>query len=418
MKKIIVIFLILFTSLINAQTTLIPDYDFELFLINQGFDFGAPDGSVLTADIDYIQYLDVSNQNINDLTGIEDFTSLINLNCSFNYLSSLDITQNTNLINLNCMSNNITNLDVTQNTALTHIYCATNQLVSLDVTQNSVLEILSCNGNSLTSLNITQNNSLTELSCGNNQLNALDVSLNIALTAISCGENPIMNINVSQNIALKNLTCNNNSLSSLDVTSNANLEVLSCFNNSLTNLDTTQCANLKTLWCNNNSISELYLTQNISLTNLKCENNQLGCLNIKNGNNSSMFNFKATNNVNLSCIEVDDASWATTNWTVASGHIDANSSFSLDCASNCNTLALDEYEYDSTHFLIYPNPTSKVLKISNLNSYEEYKIFDISGKEISNGNISNNENINIENLTNGVYFLKFKSGATKKFIKK
>lgn len=415
MKKILTICSIIFSCLINAQTTLIPDYDFEMFLINQGYDFGSPDGSVQTADIDYIQYLDISSQNIYDLTGIEDFTALINLDCSNNSLSSLDITQNTNLINLNCMLNNITDLDVTQNISLTHIYCASNQLTTINVTQNTGLEILSCGGNSLSSLNTTQNNSLIELSCENNQLNTLDVSLNIALTALSCGGNPIMNINVSQNTGLKNLTCNNNSLSSLDVTFNTNLEVLSCFDNSLTNLDTTQCASLKTIWCNNNSISELDLTQNISLTNLKCENNQLSCLNLKNGNNTLIYNFKATNNVNLSCIEVDDVAWSTTNWTVASGHIDPAASFSLDCSSNCNTLTLDEY--DSSPFLIYPNPSSDFIQVSNLNSPEDYKIFDILGKEILKGNISNNENISIKNLTNGIYILKFKDGATKRFIK-
>ena len=38
-----------------------------------------------------------------------------------------------------------------------------------------------------------------------------------------------------------------------------------------------------------------------------------------------------TNNPNLFCIDVDDASWADTNWTVANGNIDSWANFSTNC---------------------------------------------------------------------------------------
>jgi len=49
---------------------------------------------------------------------------------------------------------------------------------------------------------------------------------------------------------------------------------------------------------------------------------------VKNGNNTNFTLFKATNNPNLTCIEVDDATYSTTNWT----NIDSTTSFSENCS--------------------------------------------------------------------------------------
>jgi hypothetical protein len=41
----------------------------------------------------------------------------------------------------------------------------------------------------------------------------------------------------------------------------------------------------------------------------------------------------------------------------------------------------------------------------------------VLGKEVSSGIMIDNENINVENLTSGVYFLKLKNTNVLKFIK-
>lgn len=68
-------------------------------------------------------------------------------------------------------------------------------------------------------------------------------------------------------------------------------------------------------------------------------------------------------------------------------------------------------------FKIFPNPSSDFIHISGLNKTEEYKIIDIRGAEIKAGRISDTESINIQDLTIGLYFLKFENGNTIKFIK-
>ena len=110
---------ILWSIILQAQTTAIPDANFEQALIDLGIDSdGSINQSVATSDISGITTLNVSSRNINDLTGIEGFISLTILKCHNNQLTSLDVTQNTALRNLNCNTNQLTGLDVTQNTAL------------------------------------------------------------------------------------------------------------------------------------------------------------------------------------------------------------------------------------------------------------------------------------------------------------
>lgn len=64
-----------------------------------------------------------------------------------------------------------------------------------------------------------------------------------------------------------------------------------------------------------------------------------------------------------------------------------------------------------------PNPSSNAIKILGLNKTEKYTIYNVLGEKITNGIISDSETINIQNLTSGVYFLKFENSNTLKFIK-
>ncbi|MDG0972551.1 MAG: leucine-rich repeat domain-containing protein [Crocinitomicaceae bacterium] len=258
-----------------AQNVNIPDANFKAYLVGNSLINTNLDTEIQVSEANaFGGDIFCNGLNVSDLTGIEAFTALTYLRCFDNQLTSLDVTQNTALTYLDCYNNQLTSLDLTQNTALNYLYCHLNQLTSLDVSQNTDLTELFCSQNQLTSLDVTQNTALTGLFCDNNQLTSLDVSQNTALTY---------------------LRCNGNQLTSLDV------------------------------------------TQNTALTNLLCDNNQLICLNVKNGNNANFTIFSATVNPNLTCIEVDDVAYSTTNWT----NIDPQTSFSTACANPC-ALGLNE----------------------------------------------------------------------------
>lgn len=279
-------FLLSFISILAlnsyAQNVNIPDANFKAYLVgntlintNGDAEIQVSEATAFAGDIDCV------NSSISDLTGLEAFTALTYLGCSYNNITSLD------------MSNNI---------ALEYLYCGPNQLTSLDVSYNTALTGLNCGNNQLTSLDVSNNSALTQLFCYNNQLTSLDVSQNTALTDLNCGNNQLTSLDVSNNSALIELWGSGNQLTSLDVSSNTALELLACYSN------------------------------------------QLICLNVKNGNNLNFIvsaflgaGLNATQNPNLTCIEVDDVAWSNANWT----NIDASSSFSTSCLNPC-TVGVEE----------------------------------------------------------------------------
>ncbi|MBT4344633.1 MAG: hypothetical protein HOD68_01045 [Flavobacteriales bacterium] len=191
MKKLLLILLCL-PFIGFGQLTMIPDANFEQELIDLGYDVAPVNGSVYTALINTMTFLNVSNSNISDLTGIEDFTALTYLNCSNNQLTSLDVSSNTVLTELKCVTNQLTILDVSQNTALTSLNCGNNQLTSIDVSGATALSFLRVSENQLTILDVSTNTALTFLYCLYNQLINLDLrnGNNININYISLSENP------------------------------------------------------------------------------------------------------------------------------------------------------------------------------------------------------------------------------------
>ena len=216
MKKLLV-FVFLLPIICTSQYTSIPDSIFEQALIDLGYD-DVIDGQVSTSNIDAITYLYVDNRSISDLTGIEDFTALTYLNCVYNQIASLDVSNNTALDTLICGYNQLTSLNVSQNTALTVLACYENQLTSLDVSQNTALTYLNCGYNQLTSLDVSQNTALTELYFYDNQLISLDVSNNSLLEKLDAEDNQLECLNLKNG--------NNAILIELRTEGNSNLECI------------------------------------------------------------------------------------------------------------------------------------------------------------------------------------------------
>ena len=81
------------------------------------------------------------------------------------------------------------------------------------------------------------------------------------------------------------------------------------------------------------------------------------------------------------------------------------------------TLSNQELNDESTTLRLFPNPSNSFLKISGLEKNEIYAIYNSLGTEVKKGNVSADAEIDINNLINGLYFLKFDNGNTLKFIK-
>ena len=262
---------------IAIDETHFPDANFRNYLLSQSY---GKDGVLTEAEIKGITSIDVYYKNISNLKGIEYFTALTRLYCSYNQLTALDVSKNTALTRLYCSYNQLMALDVSKNTALTTLLCFSNQLTALDVSKNTALEYLDCSSNQLTALDVSKNTALTYLECRINQLTALDVSKNIALTDLRCRTNQLTALDLSKNTALTSLWCYSNQLTALDVSKNTALTDLRCSSNQLTALDVSKNTALEYLDCSSNQLTALDVLKNTALTILYCSNNQLTALDV------------------------------------------------------------------------------------------------------------------------------------------
>jgi len=282
--------------------TYVPDNNFEAYLEINGMGNGIPyDDSVFTSAIDTLTYLDISfgagsATGIFDLTGIEDFNNLLILDCSVNNLTSIDMSNNTSLAYLNCRHNQLNTLDVSNNISLIELNVSQNQIIQLNVSSNAFLKNLNCAANQLQLISVINNQMLTNFQCQGNQLTSLDLSNNIMLDSLACLANQLTNLDLSNNINLIALSCGANQLTTLNISNNINLQGINCDDNDLVSLD------------------------------------------LRNGSNQQL-GLSCTQNLQLSCIDVDNVAWSTSNWTVVNGNIDSQHYFS----NNCNGTAIQEH---------------------------------------------------------------------------
>ena len=99
----------------------IRDVNFLQALVDSGIDTDG-NGLISSAEAAKVTSLDVSNYDISDLQGIENFTFLEILDCSGNMLTSLDVCKNLALIDLHCSMNQLTNLNVSNCSGLELIF--------------------------------------------------------------------------------------------------------------------------------------------------------------------------------------------------------------------------------------------------------------------------------------------------------
>lgn len=134
MKKQLLFLATFFTLTAIAQTTAIPDANFEQKLIDLGIDTNGLNGNILDADAAAVTSLDISLQFvISDITGIEAFVNLTHFNCALNNIGALDLSQNTALQVLNTSGNVYTIIDLSNNPNLVDIDIRGPYLTTVDL---------------------------------------------------------------------------------------------------------------------------------------------------------------------------------------------------------------------------------------------------------------------------------------------
>ena len=103
----------------------IPDTNFELALIELGYD-DIPDGYIDSNKVSEILVLELSNKQLTDLTGLENFINLENLDLSSNQLTQVPIVNFTNLKSLNLNNNLFSVLDLSFNEKINSLNASNN----------------------------------------------------------------------------------------------------------------------------------------------------------------------------------------------------------------------------------------------------------------------------------------------------
>ena len=454
MKKILLFTLLSLTLHSYGQTTSVPDVEFEKYLEANSMGNGvANDGLVLTSNINTVTELNITDLDINDLTGIEDFLALEKLDAEFigfDIPSNLDLSALKNLTYLNFALNSISTVNLSENTKLTHVDFSNCEITSINLENNPLITYLNLDYNfdiqnlsfladlpdlvylnltgfEISSINLSNNIKLKEF-IGDDlwELTSLDISSNLDLEKISLSENELTSIDLSNNTKLIELNMEllpadysyvRAKLKNLDLSKNIMLEKLELGNNKkLTSLDLSKNIELNYL-----DLYDCYtlegdydLQNHTKLTIVDFGNCNISSLNIKNEQNTKIEYFHSSGNENLTCITVDDVDYSTSTWandSLNQGNfsVDSTQSFSSDCT-------LSVAKFNQIDFDLHPNPSNNTINIKSLATISAISIYNVFGKEVLKVKNTNNK-INISNLSSGVYIVKVysdnKTGITK-----
>lgn len=360
-----------------AQNVAIPDPIFEQHLIDKHYDT-VLDGYVNKQNIQNVFGLTLDNLGINNLSGIQHFTSL-----QWIYFRN----------------NNLTTVNFGQNSLLKKIIGDDNNLTSITIPNNNKLELIQLNDNNLVSLNVSGQLKLLRLGLMNNNMNTINVQNNIKLTELNVGGNNLTSLNVASNVLLTNLLFDRNNISSVNISTLPALKLLSAYDNNLQSINVSQNSDIDYVLLQNNDITSLDFSSNTKIKMLNVSNNNLDDLNIKNGYNSILTTFSALTNPDLTCILVDNANYSPSTWFYSS------------------QVGLSESPCGFGKPYAYPNPFSSTVSIGpENNGITSYQIFNSSGEQVGTGILENNQ-ITPSNLPNGTYILiLFRNGVAVKTL--
>lgn len=249
--------------------------------------------------------INYNNKGLTDVTGLQNFISVVSLNLSGNSFSNLDLSDLVSLITLNLSNCGLASLTL-PDAPIENLYLSNNSFENLVVSGYSTLEQLWANGNNLETLNASNNPAMTRLSINANSFvnwSDIDISGSTAVTLLEVQANPL--------------------LESIDVSS---------------------LSGLTQLYAGATAISGIDLSTNTQLTTVNLATTTLGSLNhinLKNGNNHLLTTFNASNNANLDCILVDNVDEST---GYAGWQKPATARYTL----GCGPLLVSTYPSDGT----------------------------------------------------------------------
>ncbi|MFA9378870.1 MAG: DUF5722 domain-containing protein [Lachnotalea sp.] len=349
------------SSEIEISKEFFPDEIFRTYITNH---YDIDENQKLSQDeISQVENIDVSNMDIEDLSGIEYFTNIEYLYCNDNKLQSLNLNSLVNMTVLNCSYNHLTSIDLSKCSSLISLDSSNNAFaISLDDNQSFDLANLkdfqvesssNWSDNALIDgLTLTlSEDSATTLITYDYFINApllIDTYVNFTLVVAS---DKIEDIDINETTfpdlsfrtyiedhfdtdndlvlstkernavtylfipsqAIVDLTGLNyfpnlvylnfddNAVEFVDLNLSSNLRGIYCSNNKLAQMQIKELSNLEELYCSNNLLTEIETSSLMKLTKLYCDGNLLFILDTS--NLSKLLELNCSNN-NLYCLDL------------------------------------------------------------------------------------------------------------------
>jgi hypothetical protein len=282
------------------------------------------------------------NKGITDMTGIEAFISLPELNVNSNAITYLDVRNLPMLQQLHCAANNIETLLLGSHPDMWVLNAFDNNLTVLDASGLIHLTELNVNHNRLTSIQFASNQPC-DLDLSYNELASFNVS-RTTVTSLKIDHNKLTSLVLAEGI-MSNLNCSDNLLTSLNVSQMHSMNTANVSNNRLSSLDISTVA---------------------------------------------MQNFEGRGNPDLTCIKVYDPIYAETNWR---DNVDPGVSFSHDC--DATTTA--------GRIAAWPNPSSGTFSIEGGGEVGAVQVMDVSGAVKAE---TVGRHVDITTLQPGTYYIR------------
>ncbi|SHO64216.1 Ig-like domain-containing protein, partial [Algoriphagus zhangzhouensis] len=330
--------LLIWVNSVFAQTTPIPDSNFENFLIAQGIDSNGANGNILNSDAAAVTTLNVTVNSITNFSGLQAFVNLVSLNLGSNQFTNVPLSALVDLEEFRFSGNDILdNLDVSNNTKL-RVFIARGSgmgsdatILSIDLSNNVLLEdiqvyafrdldvvtlpvtntvgnlyllifntftvdlsgyqnmhtlFLSTNFNNTFPINANLPdfpNVLRSITVQGGNLGLVDISQQMVLERFNLQSTNVQNINLPVTNTLREISITGHRISNINFQNASMLERLT-----ITGKDTpgaliinvAQNPNLNHLTANSNYMTNVNVTQNPLLETLNIHSNELPSLNV------------------------------------------------------------------------------------------------------------------------------------------
>ncbi len=266
-----------------------------------------------------IKKLEVARNGLDDISFLNGFTAIEEVNCSGNALTAIDVSGFTTLRKLDCQFNG--------------------QLASLKI--NSGLTDLEMGGTSLTPNTVDFNGATLTVVKLDGIWFDLTLLEQFPLTTLDIDNYPWTTLDFTPWANLHDLRCDGSSLTSLTVAGLSDLYTLRANDNDLTSIDLTGLTSLKELYLNGNQLTELTLPANVTLNDAELNQTITGQTYTDNGDGTYSFDL-GTLVTNLTQIwQMGGAVW-----------VDQGNSSLVSFNSEPQSFTYDYYTGDPNHTML------------------------------------------------------------------